>query len=186
MLFEKLAKNISDIPGVEGLCLFELGGQALFNRMPAFVPETALEEAQRRIQALYETIDENFLPADDYLLRFAGRSLLLRRLGGTILLLLTDERANPMSLRMVTNMVLKHLQTSPELLAELRSASPRVTETSQGGQDSGAAKGKAGLPAPGAAHAEVSKNGATAGVATAAPVPPTKHLRVYRGQILTD
>jgi hypothetical protein len=66
---------------------------------------------------MYETMDENFLPCDDYLLKFSERWLLLRRNEGALLLVLGGEKANLASTRMVTNMTLKHL--TPEVLAQL-------------------------------------------------------------------
>jgi hypothetical protein len=117
MLLNKVFDNVLDIPGVDGLCLFGLSGEVFLNRMPAFLSPDIFADALRRIAALYETMDENFLPCDDYLLRFSEKWILFRRTDQAVLLVLAAETANFASTRMVTNMALKHL--TPAALAEL-------------------------------------------------------------------
>jgi hypothetical protein len=113
----KVFDNVLDIPGVDGVCLFSLTGQVFLNRMPSFLSPDVFADALRRIGALYETMDENFLPCDDYLLRFSEKWILFRRTDQAVLLVLAAETANFASTRMVTNMALKHL--TPAALAEL-------------------------------------------------------------------
>lgn len=173
MNFEKLSANITDLPGVEGLCLIDQVGSVLFRRMPSFIPEDCYDEAVRRIIGLYETIDENFLPADDYVLKFQGKWLLFRRTGSYILMLMTTEMANLMSIRMVTNLTLKHLQSTPAIGEALRAAIPP-----KGGS-------AAGSPAPqpvAVAAAAASRTEASEPPAPA--VAKQKPVRMYRGQIL--
>lgn len=117
MLLNKVFDNVLDIPGVDGVCLFGMSGQVYVNRMPSFLSPDVFADALRRISALYETMDENFLPCDDYLLRFAEKWLLFRRTDQAVLLVLAAENANFASTRMVTNMALKHL--TPAALAEV-------------------------------------------------------------------
>lgn len=117
MMLNKVFDNVLDIPGVDGICLFSLSGQVFLNRMPSFLSPDVFSDALRRIGALYETMDENFLPCDDYLLRFSEKWILFRRTDQAILLVLAAETANFASTRMVTNMALKHL--TPAALAEL-------------------------------------------------------------------
>ena len=117
MLINKVFDNVLDIPGVDGVCLFGLDGQVFLNRMPSFLSSDVFADALRRIIALYETMDENFLPCDDYLLRFSEKWILFRRTDQAVLLVLAAETANFASTRMVTNMALKHL--TPAALAEL-------------------------------------------------------------------
>jgi hypothetical protein len=117
MVLNKVFDNVLDIPGVDGVCLFGMNGQVYLNRMPAFLAPEVFSDALRRITALYETMDENFLPCDDYLLRFAEKWILFRRTDQAVLLVLAAENANFASTRMVTNMALKHL--TPSALAEL-------------------------------------------------------------------
>ena len=121
MVINKVFDNVLDIPGVDGVCLFGLNGQVFLNRMPSFLSPDVFADALRRIIALYETMDENFLPCDDYLLRFAEKWILFRRTDQAVLLVLAAETANFASTRMVTNMALKHL--TPAALAELSSVS---------------------------------------------------------------
>ena len=94
MEITKLFDNILDLPGIEGVCLFGTEGQVYVNRLPAFLSTELFADAQRRIVAMYETMDENFLPSDDYMLRFSERWLLLRRTDNQVLLVLGGEKAN--------------------------------------------------------------------------------------------
>lgn len=107
MSFEKIFANILDLPGVEGAVLFGTEGRVVHNAMPAFMSEEALGEAQRRIFSMYETMDENFLPCEDYTMVFEGHLLILRKTEGCLLLVLGTEKMNQSSLRMVTNMAMK-------------------------------------------------------------------------------
>ncbi|MET0262844.1 MAG: hypothetical protein ABW223_08090 [Rariglobus sp.] len=117
MVLNKVFDNVLDIPGVDGVCLFGLSGQIFLNRMPSFLSPEVFADALRRITALYETMDENFLPCDDYLLRFAEKWIFFRRTDQAVLLVLAAETANFASTRMVTNMAMKHL--TPAALAEI-------------------------------------------------------------------
>lgn len=117
MNIHQLFDNILDLPGIEGVCLFNTDGQIYINRMPAFLTSELSADAQRRVCAMYETMDENFLPCDDYVLKFSERWIMLRRTAMTVLLVLAGEKANLASTRMVTNMTLKHL--TPDILTTL-------------------------------------------------------------------
>lgn len=120
MEITKLFDNILDLPGIEGVCLFGAEGQMYVNRLPAFLSNELFADAQRRIVAMYETMDENFLPCDDYMLKFSERWLLMRRTEKQVLLVLGGEKANLASTRMVTNMTMKHL--TPDVIALLEAA----------------------------------------------------------------
>ncbi len=170
MLFDKFTQNILELPGVEGLCLVDAATAALlYNRMPSFIPAFAFETALRRVCSLYETIDESYQPTDDYVLKFTNKSLVLRRSGEVILLLLVADTAHLVSLRIVTNIVLKNLQGTPGILAELRQASP-VPAASP-------------APTPPAAAAQSAEPPPPAGA-----VAPTimKSRRVYRGVVIEN
>jgi hypothetical protein len=120
MEISKLFDNILDLPGIEGVCLFGTEGQMYINRLPSFLSNELFVDAQRRIVAMYETMDENFLPCDDYMLRFSERWVLLRRTEKQVLLVLGGEKANLASTRMVTNMTMKHL--TPDIVSGLETA----------------------------------------------------------------
>lgn len=178
MLFDKLAQSVMELPGVEGLCLVETeSASLLYNRMPAFIPEFAFETALRRITALYETVDSGFQPVDDFVLRFRGNSLVLRRAGGMVLILFLAESAHLVSLRIVTNIVLKNAQANPAILAELRNARPVLVAT-------------VNTPADAAAHAqrtpapETPAAGREPEAAPGTAVKSRKSLRVYRGVVI--
>ena len=117
MMLNKVFDNILDIPGIDGVCLFNTMGKVLINRMPSYMSPDIFEDGLRRITALYDTMDENFLPCDDYLLRFEEKWVLFRRADQVVLLVLAADKANFMSTRMVTNMALKHI--TPAMLEEL-------------------------------------------------------------------
>lgn len=185
MQIVRLFDNITDIPGVEGACLLETTGRILFKRMPDFIPDTAYEEAIRRIIAMYETMDENFLPGDDYLLKFSGKWVMLRRSENLILLLLTGEGANLMSVRMVTNMALKHV--TPAVLAELVTAAEATPVAAAGAPVNGSAAPSAAPTTNGHAANGHTSNGhapATNGHAVNGQPVAAKQVRMYRGQVV--
>ncbi len=168
MEVSKLFDNILDLPGIEGVCLFDTEGRMYVNRLPSFLSTELFADAQRRIVAMYETMDENFLPCDDYMLKFSERWLLLRRTDTHVMLILGGDKANLASTRMVTNMTMKHL--TPALMAQLAAAA--------NGRAASAPEAAVAppVPAPVAAPAPVA-------VAVAeAPVEAGKVVRMYRGR----
>lgn len=175
MEISKLFDNILDLPGIEGVCLFGFEGQIYVNRMPVFISPEVFADAQRRITAMYETMDENFLPCDDYVLRYSERWLLLRRTDQLVLLILAGDKANMASTRMVTNMTMKHL--TPEALAHLPAIGQRP-----------AAPVPASVPAAVIAEpvAEAPSETAAAPAPAAQPAPavpqPGRPIRFFRGR----
>jgi len=170
MEISKLFDNILDLPGIEGVCLFGTEGQMYINRLPAFLSNELFADAQRRIVAMYETMDENFLPCDDYMLRFSERWLLLRRTEKQVLLVLGGEKANLASTRMVTNMTLKHL-------------TPAVIESLGAGAATPAPVAPAAPPASPVAAVASPAPAAAAPVAEPVETPkPAKPVRLYRGR----
>jgi hypothetical protein len=195
MELSKLFDNILDLPGIEGVCLFGTEGQMYINRLPSFLSNELFADAQRRIVAMYETMDENFLPCDDYMLRFSERWVLLRRTEKQVLLVLGGERANLASTRMVTNMTMKHL--TPAIVSELETSArggfAASARTGGGASQSPAATAAASLPPrfsappmPGvvaAASAPVPAPPAPSAVADAIPgADVSKPVRMYRGR----
>ena len=191
MVLNKVFDNVLDIPGVDGLCLFGMTGQVYLNRMPSFLAPEVFADALRRITALYETMDENFLPCDDYLLRFGEKWILFRRTDQAVLLVLAAESANFSSTRMVTNMALKHL--TPAALAEFTPDSPALAPAAApaaAGTRAPFATGStatpfsappfpaaAVIPAPAPAAAPASEV-----AATKAPEEAPKLIRMFRGR----
>ncbi len=182
MEISKLFDNILDLPGIEGVCLFGAEGQMYINRLPSFLSNELFADAQRRIVAMYETMDENFLPCDDYMLRFSERWVLLRRTEKQVLLVLGGEKANLASTRMVTNMTMKHL--TPDLVSSLEAAAR--------GHSPAASTGSA--PVPAASVSSASRSPAPPAPAPSAPAPAVaepaaagsgdaaKPVRMYRGR----
>ena len=192
MEITKLFDNILDLPGIEGVCLFGTGGQMYINRLPSFLSTELFADAQRRIVAMYETMDENFIPCDDYMLRFSERWLLLRRTEKHVMLILGGEKANLASTRMVTNMTMKHL--TPELIAQLeatvRAANPGRTASPFSGGTGGVQStapfaatvgsgSKTGAPFPAAATVA---SGQAPTPAASVAAEPARGVRMYRGR----
>lgn len=112
---EKFVKNILDVPGVEGVCVLDRQGRVLFNELPSYFVEELFDDLARRIISLYETVDENFVPCDDYLLKYSERWIFLRRGNGVFILVFAAPAVNRVSLKMVTNLAVKNLSPSKVL-----------------------------------------------------------------------
>ena len=117
-MIEKIIKNVLELSGVDGACILDKKGNLLHNALPDFFLEDFLDDLSRRVISLYEAVDENYMPCDDYLLKFPQKYIQLRRSRHIYLLVAVDPTANLVSLRMVTNLVLKHI--TPKILSELR------------------------------------------------------------------
>ncbi len=181
MEISKLFDNILDLPGIEGVCLFSTEGRIYVNRLPAFLSDELFADAQRRVVAMYETMDENFLPCDDYMLRFSERWVLLRRTERQVLLVLGGEKANLASTRMVTNMTLKHL--TPQVMATLEAAAtslPTSLATTSAGAATIPPTPAPAAPAPSGTAAPFAAAPTTA--TSVASLPEGKTVRMYRGR----
>jgi predicted regulator of Ras-like GTPase activity (Roadblock/LC7/MglB family) len=117
-MIDKIIKNVLELHGVEGACILDKKGVLLHNELPDFFLDDFLDDLARRILALYEAVDENYMACDDYLLKFPQKFLYLRRSRHVLLLVAVDPSVNLVSLRMVTNLVLKHV--TPKVLSEMR------------------------------------------------------------------
>lgn len=193
MEISKLFDNILDLPGIEGVCLFGTEGQMYINRLPSFLSNELFVDAQRRIVAMYETMDENFLPCDDYMLRFSERWVLLRRTEKQVLLVLGGERANLSSTRMVTNMTMKHL--TPDIVSGLEMAArggfsaPAPTGSNASQSPTVAAATPSAqrfstppMPVPAAAPMPALASAAGASPNAAVAADSSKPVRMYRGR----
>lgn len=117
-MIDKIIKNVLELYGVEGACILDKKGILLHNELPDYFLDDFLDDLARRIMALYEAVDENYMACDDYLLKFPQKYLYLRRSRNVLLLVAVDPSVNLVSLRMVTNLVLKHV--TPKVLSEMR------------------------------------------------------------------
>lgn len=118
-MIEKIVKNVLELPGVDGACILDKKGNLLHNALPDFFLDDFLDDLARRVKALYEAVDENYMACDDYLLKFPQKYIRIRRSRHVYLLVAIDPTVNLVSLRMVTNLVLKHI--TPKVLSEMRS-----------------------------------------------------------------
>ncbi|MFQ3240380.1 MAG: hypothetical protein ACI9JZ_000053 [Lentimonas sp.] len=125
-MLTKIIKNVLELPGVDGACILDKKGNLLHNALPDFFLDDFLDDLSRRVTALYEAVDENYVPCDDYLLKFPQKYIKLRRSRNVYLLVCVDPAVNLVSLRMVTNMVLKHI--TPKTLSLLRAAQAEQAE----------------------------------------------------------
>ncbi|GHB99641.1 hypothetical protein [Cerasicoccus arenae] len=130
---DKFVKNILDVPGVEGVCVFDREGQIVENELPSFFIDELFEDLARRVISLYETVDENYIPCDDYLLKYSERWIFLRRGNGVYFLIFANSEVNRISLKMVTNMAIKNVKsaskTLPTSAARITPAVPAPTRT---------------------------------------------------------
>jgi len=142
MEINKIFDNILDLPGIEGACLFNSEGRMYINRLPTFMVNDLLVDAQRRIIAMYETMDTNYMTSDDYTINFREHWLLIRRFDKHVLLVLGGEKASQSSARMVTLMTFKHL--TRDVLEKLEEKSISSETTSSKTSDEGKKPASAG------------------------------------------
>ncbi|NQY32349.1 MAG: hypothetical protein HRT56_04185 [Coraliomargarita sp.] len=126
-MIDKIIKNVLELPGVDGACILDKKGNLLHNALPDFFLDDFLDDLARRITSLYEAVDENYVTCDDYLLKFPQKYIQLRRSRNIYLLVAVEPSANLVSLRMVTNLVLKHV--TPKVLSELRASMNDIAAT---------------------------------------------------------
>lgn len=128
-MVEKFIKNILDIPGVDGVCFFDVSGRKIASALPDFFIDELFEDLTRRVVALYETVDDNFFPCDDYLLKYGPKWITLRRNKNLLILVLSDQGVNQVSLKMVTNLALKNIKIPPRDGGESSSSRPSVASS---------------------------------------------------------
>lgn len=163
-MIEKIVKNVLELPGVDGACILDKKGVLLHNDLPDFFLDDFLDDLARRIKTLYEAVDENYMACDDYLLKFPEKYIRLRRSRNVFLLVVVDPSVNMVSLRMVTNLVLKHI--TPKVLSEMRKILQAEAEREAEAKEAPAA---AEAPAP-----------ATPVAPAPAPSPPLRGQKVAR------
>ena len=113
-MFDRLIQNITDVPGVEGVCLFDFEGKLAVNYLPDFFVAEMMGDLSRRIISLFQTVDESYLPCNEYLLMYSHKLLSIRRGQSVYILLLCDPSVSFVSLRMVVNLALKNI--TPDML----------------------------------------------------------------------
>ena len=126
-MIDKIIKNVLELPGVDGACILDKKGNLLHNALPEFFLEDFLDDLARRVTSLYEAVDENYVACDDYLLKFPQKYIQLRRSRNVYLLVAVEPTVNLVSLRMVTNLILKHI--TPKVLSELRASMNDIAAT---------------------------------------------------------
>ncbi len=112
MQLERYYQNVLDLPAVDGLLVIRRSGEVVYDRLPGFIPRETLDDIVRRIASLYDTVDENFLPCDDYVLKYPEKWLVFRRNKDAILMLMVEPEINFISLKMVCNLALKNTDTA--------------------------------------------------------------------------
>ncbi|MDX5362932.1 MAG: hypothetical protein LPJ91_02090 [Pseudazoarcus pumilus] len=114
----KLFDNVTALAGVEGAWLLDADGVAHVHRRPPGLAQDPLENARAHIRALYAAIDSGPAGADDCVLRYDQRCLLLRRAGPFVLAVLTQDASSLVAVRMVTNLLVRNL--TPEAVGALK------------------------------------------------------------------
>lgn len=174
-MLDRLIQNITDVPDVEGVCIFGLEGQLAVNGLPDFFMPELFEDLARRIISMFETVDDSYLPTDEYLLKYNSMWLSIRRGKSFFLVVLCKPAVNSVSLRMVCNLALKNI--SLEML-ESAYADVETKPKPVNGYAKTAPQPPAALPQ--ARVAEV-KAPAEPEPAAAAPRGATRPKRAYRG-----
>lgn len=128
-MIDKIIKNVLELPGVDGACILDKKGNLLHNALPDFFLDDFLDDLARRVISLYEAVDENYVACDDYLLKFPQKYIQLRRSRNVYMLIAVEPTVNLVSLRMVTNLVLKHI--TPKVLSELRTSLKAAADAQQ-------------------------------------------------------
>lgn len=176
-MIERLVNNVLDVPGVEGLCLFDRECNILLNQLPDYFIEELFDDALQRVISLYETVDDNFIPCDDYLIKYPGKWIMLRRGKDVFTLIITDEGVNQVTLKMTTNLLLKNVRPDT-LVNPAPTPAPAEPTTTQNPRATTRppyrSQTRAPMPQPaGNTRAPMSAN---------KPAPPKKKPRTFRGQ----
>lgn len=114
-MMDRLVNNVLVVPVVEGLCLFDHEAAMLLDHLPDYCVNELLPDMLLRVVSLYETVDDSFVPCEDYLFKFPGKWIHFRRRKDILLLAITTEDVNQVTFKMTTNLLLKNAP-----LAELR------------------------------------------------------------------
>lgn len=126
-MIEKIVKNVLELPDVDGACIMDKKGELLHNALPDYFLDDFLDDLSRRLLSMFEAVDTNYLPCDDYLLKYPQKYIQLRRSRSAYLMVIVEPTVNLVSLRMVTNLVLKHV--TPKVIGELRAEANREPQT---------------------------------------------------------
>jgi hypothetical protein len=113
----KLFDNVTALAGVEGAWLLDGEGLAHVHRQPPGMTHNPLENSRTHIRALYAALDSSPGCADDCVLRYEERCLMLRRAGPYVLAVLMHDASSLVAVRMVTNLLVRNL--TPESVGTL-------------------------------------------------------------------
>ncbi|MEM9226607.1 MAG: hypothetical protein AAGA45_01450 [Verrucomicrobiota bacterium] len=108
-MIDGLIRNIIDVPGVAGACLFNGAGQILPESLPSFYIKEIFDDQVRRIIGLFDTIEDNYLPTDELTLKYDGMTVQLYRGKGTYLMVFVLPEANVMTVKMVSRVAIKNV-----------------------------------------------------------------------------
>jgi hypothetical protein len=177
-MIEKIIKNVLELPGVDGACILDKKGVLLHNALPDFFLDDFLDDLARRIRTLYEAVDENYTACDDYLIKFPEKYIRLRRSRNVYLLVVVDPSVNLTTLKMVTNLVLKHI--TPKVLGDMRKILEAQDDAAQDGEAPAAETQAESTPPPPASVKEIPAPAAPA-PARGARVARPRPARSFRG-----
>jgi len=109
-----LIQNVNDVPGVAGVCVFNKKLQLYPKLLPSFYIREVFADLPRRINSLFEAIDENYLPCDEYLLKFGEMSMYLIRGKFCSLVVFMTAEANFTTVKMISRIAVKNI--TPDML----------------------------------------------------------------------
>ncbi|MGB0370272.1 MAG: hypothetical protein ACPGN3_02915 [Opitutales bacterium] len=122
---DRFIKNILDVPGTEGIVIIDSEEHILANAMPPYLEGLEFEDLGRRVQVVYDAVEDNFMHFSDVLLKFASKWIYLRNFENVTLVILTDPDVNIASLKMVTNLARKSI--TPEWVKSALEQAPPAT-----------------------------------------------------------
>lgn len=117
--YRKSIDAILDTPKVEGLLIFDLEGNVLFEHLPDYTIEDELKKLPQRILTLYEVIGINFQNCSDFILKYTNKNLYFRKTAtkknkNFVIAVVGAAGVNFVALKLVTNLAMKLVEFDDE------------------------------------------------------------------------
>lgn len=116
---KKSIDAILDTPKVEGLLIFDLEGNILFEQLPDYTIVSELKKLPQRILTLYEVIGINFQNCSDFILKYTDKNLYFRKTASKksknfVIAVVGAAGVNFVALKLITNLALKLVEFDDE------------------------------------------------------------------------
>lgn len=92
--------------------MFHESGKLHQEAVPGFYNKEVFDDLIRRVVALFETIDENYLPCDEYVLKYGDINVRLNRNKDCYLMVFVSPDANVMTVKMVSRLAIRNVSLS--------------------------------------------------------------------------